>query len=715
MFCARLIIFVFLSSVVFVPRTVANSQIYDVNMVEPGGLYFATAKPGRVVRAPVLSTDIEMTINGPLVHTRIVQRFTNTSRFWVEGIYTYPLPKGSAVDTLEIQVGGKITVGEIKEKQQARKIFEQAKVEGKRASIVIQKRPNIFTTRLANIGPGETIKIAIEYQDLIEPRDNQFQLRFPMVVRPRYNPGIPLNDRHVRSGWGFDTDEVPDGSSITPPYDINTNNHNLVSLHLTLNAGFDIGALASPSHDIDIDLRQQSARISLVQGSVPADQDFILRWAPKFSSVPQLGVFHEETESGQHQLLMLLPPTQNVDDNLVLPREFIVVLDKSGSMSGQAIRQAKSAVRRALIRLKKKDKFNLLAFDNTTTPLFQASQPVTDRTIASALDFIDTIEAGGGTEMSSALTLAFGENSEKAYLDNPQQETSQYLKQIIFVTDGAVGNEAALMAQIKTSLGDARLFTVGIGSAPNSYFMSEAAHFGRGTNRNIGMNENVLDAMAELFSKIEQPQLTDISLTGLTGNSDIIPTFVPDLYDGEPIIIVIKNQETSKDSITVNGWRIGKLWSNTVSKSIGRKADGVAKLWARRKIQAVNRSYVGKGRETIEERRESVLKVALEYGLVSDFTSLVAVEQKVSRQNAEPLFTRDIPANMPAGMQRPSFHSLTHGEQWLRDVTNISGVRARPTATPMLLYIISGLVLLVFASILFWLTKRRGNTSYDCC
>lgn len=706
MLYTRLIIFVFLSLVTIVSTARANSQTYDVNTVEPGGLYFATEKPGRVVRAPVLTSNIEMTVNGPLVHTRVVQRFTNTSQFWVEGIYTYPLPKGSAVDTLEMQVGGKVIVGEIQEKRQARKTFEQAKAEGKRASIVIQKRPNIFTTRLANIGPGETIKIAIEYQDLIEPRDNQFQLRLPLVVRPRYNPGIPLNGRHVRPGMGFDTDEVPDGGSITQPYVIDANNHNLVSLHLTLNAGFDIGAIASPSHPIDIDLRQRSARISLANDRVPADQDFILRWAPKPSTIPQLGVFREESESGQHQLLMLLPPTQSVDDNVVLPRELIVVLDKSGSMSGQAIRQAKSAVRRALMRLKREDKFNLLAFDNTTVPLFQASQPANERSIGSALDFIDAIEADGGTEMSGALTLAFGGSSEKPDIDSPQPETTQYLKQIIFVTDGAVGNEAALMAQIKTDLGKARLFTVGIGSAPNSYFMSEAAYFGRGTYMNIDMNADVLDAMASLFNKIEKPQITDIALSGLSGNPDIIPAFVPDLYDGEPVIIVMKNQEILKDGIALTGKRNGKFWSNTVPKSIGPRAEGVARLWARRKIQAINRSYVGKEFGTREERRRNVLEVALDYHLVSEFTSLVAVEQKTSRQIVEPLFTREIPANMPAGMQR---HSLVHGEQQLRNFADISGVQARPTATPMLLYIISGLVLLVFALILMALSKLRGK------
>lgn len=709
---ARLLL---LFAVLFAPITFvsASSPTYDVNTVEPGGLYFATDKPGRVVRAPSLAADVVMTVSGPIVRTQVTQRFENTSDAWVEGIYTYPLPKGSAIDALKMQVGDRIIEGEIQEKAQAKRTFERARDSGKRASLIIQRRPNIFSTRLANIGPGEVIKITIEYQDLIKPRDNVFQLRFPMVVRPRYNPGEPLDDRQARLGWGFDTDEVPDGSKITQPL-VNGagRNHNPVSLKINLNPGFDMEELVSPSHKVSIIEQDRSALITLADGDVPADQDFILRWKPKANIAPQIGMFSEKTKAGDHKLLMLIPPT-TLRAVEAAPRELVIVLDRSGSMGGQAIRQAKAAVRRAIMRLKNGDTFNIIAFDSTSQPLFSASQPVNERTIDAALDFVDNIEAGGGTEMSSALGHALAGN-------NAEDAGQPALKQIIFVTDGAVGNEVALMAQIKTGLGTARLFMVGIGSAPNNYFMSEAAHFGRGTFINIAMQDDVLNAMARLFAKIERPQLTNIKIDGLK-DTDMVPAVIPDLYDGEPIIIAFKTESRIPHGLKVTGERDGKPWSMDVPRAQNGSAQGVANLWARRKIQMVNRSYIGhRGDDTFKKRRADVLVLALGYHLVSEFTSLVAVEQEVARGPADPLYKREVAANLPAGMDVAKLRSAPRKQMTLASglvvkkmAANISSppVRARGTASPMMLLILMGLgLLLVSAAMMFFIRRKQQAT-----
>ena len=679
----------------------ATDETYDVNKVEPGALYFATEIPGRVVRAPMQSTSADITITGPLVHSRIVQEFTNVSDAWVEGLYTYPLPKGAAVNHLEMQIGDRVIKGEIEEKAQALRNFDAAQKNGQRASLIIQRRPNIFTTKLANIGPGETIKIAIEYQDLIEPRDNLFELRFPMVVRPRYNPGIPLDDRASRAGWGFDTDQVPDGAGITQPLVLNANGpHNAVSLAIHLAAGFDIADLTSPSHDLDIHQTSGKAEITLKDDSVNADQDFILRWRPSPSEQPQMGLFKEETADGYHFLLMLMPPAGTEAPESAAARDLVIVLDKSGSMSGQAIRQAKAAVRRALMRLNARDSFNLIAFDNMSSALFPESRPATERNIDTALDFLNDIEAGGGTEMSSALSIALGQPA----LD--EETTVSPLRQVIFVTDGAVGNETALMAQIKQDLGKARLFPIGIGSAPNNFFMSEAAHFGRGAYINIAMNDDVLDAMAGLFSRIERPQLTGISLDGLGQDDDIVPGLIPDLYDGEPVVIALRRTSALGQPITLNGMRGGKPWSKTVPASFGSKGTGIAELWARRKIQAVNRAFVGRGSADDQlARRENILKLALGYHLVSDFTSLIAIEQKIARPPEEISFRREVAANLPAGMDwgQPKRFSLIRGAIQARahDARQVADqVAPRSTATPMQLYLILGGMLLLLALIL---------------
>lgn len=684
--------------IVFAPAAIASQTTYDVNSVEPGGLYFATDKPGRVVPAPTLKADVEMTISGPIVRTRVVQYFENTGNAWVEGIYTYPLPKGSAIDVLKMQVGDRVIEGEIKEKAEAKRTYEQAKNTGRRASLVVQHRPNIFSTRIANIGPGETIRVLIEYQDLIEPRDNLFELRFPMVVRPRYNPGIPLDDRQARAGWGFDTDEVPDGSAITPPL-VNgaAAGHNPVSLSINLQPGFEIGTLGSPSHDVSVTREGRAATIHLTHGETPADQDFILRWTPKTSRVPQIGVFEEETAAGRHQLLMLMPSTGDTTDQKIPPRELMIVLDKSGSMGGQAIRHAKAAVRRAILRLKKGDTFNLIAFDNDAQALFDTSQPVTGRTIDAALDFIGNVEAGGGTEMSSALAKALQQNPDAS---------NERLKQIIFVTDGAVGNETALMAQIKQNLGAARLFTVGIGSAPNSYFMTEAAHFGRGTFINIAMQDDVMTAMAGLFAKIEKPQITSLRISGLPVDANLVPGKLPDLYDGEPIVLALKG-DMRTENLSVTGIRGGKPWSMSVPAAQGGDAAGVANLWARRKIQAVNRSYIGQhGTEAQQNRRAQILNLALGYHLVSDFTSLVAVEKQAARPVNDPLFKREVATNLPAGMDwaKRTRMTISKGlvDRW-GGPAELQAVQPRATASPMLLYILTGFLLcLVSVTLLAW-------------
>lgn len=688
--------------IVFVVSLSANaSPTYDVNTVEPGGLYFATEKPGRVVAAPTLKADVDMSVSGPIVRTRVTQYFENTGDAWVEGIYTYPLPKGSAIDVLKMQVGDRIIEGEIKEKEDAKRTFEKARDEGKRASLVVQRRPNIFSTRIANIGPGETIKIVIEYQDLIEPRDNVFELRFPMVVRPRYNPGVPLDDFQARAGWGFDTDQVPDGSKLNPAWvDGARYGHNPVSLAVALAPGFDLAQVDSPSHDISITELDGGVQINLSGDAAPADRDFVLRWTPKANTAPQIGVFEESTSAGNHHLVMLMPPTETDGQQDVPARELIIVLDKSGSMGGQAIRQAKAAVRRAIMRLTSKDSFNLIAFDSFAQALFPKSQPVTDWTIDTALDFIGNVQADGGTEMSDALTLAL-----------PQSDTpSEKIRQVIFVTDGAVGNEAALMAQIKQNLGPARLFTVGIGSAPNSYFMSEAAHFGRGTYVNIAMQDDVMTAMAGLFAKIEKPQITGLDVSGLPEGIDMAPATLPDLYAGEPIVVALKG-DLGTGQLVVTGTKGGMPWSMEVPAAKGGNSAGIANLWARRKIRSVNRSFVGQhGQGSMDAKRAQVTKLALDYHLVSDFTSLVAVEKQSVRPTNDPLFKREVRQNLPAGMDWAQRKRMTITRGLLaapKLSTEQLAVRPRGTASPMKLYMMLGTLLLLTSTLLVVSNRRR--------
>ena len=677
----------------------AEVPIFNVNEVAPGGLYFATDKPGKVVRAPTLTAEIDVTINGPLVRTRVVQSFTNNSDAFVEGLYTFPLPVGAAVDTLEMIVGDRKIVGVIKEKQEAQNIYDQASSNGQRASLIIQRRPNIFSTRVANIGPQESIKIAIEYQDIIEPRDNLFEFRFPMVVRPRYIPGQPLNTQTAAAGWVYDTDQVLDGSSITQPHiDGFDSDHNPVSMNIKLNAGFPLESLNSPSHRIISAHSDKSILISLAEGSVPADQDFILRWTPQKGSEPKAALFSEQMNDKYYHLLFLMPSVFTDHSASIPSRNLMIVLDKSGSMSGQAIRQAKSAVRQALMRLRKKDSFNIVAFDSSATSLFSEPQPVSDRSLAAALDFLDEIEADGGTEMSGALALALPNDMAGS--------TSDAFDQIIFVTDGAVGNELHLLSQIKNGLGKARLFTVGIGSAPNNYFMTEAALAGRGTSIKIAMNDDVLSAMGNLFAMIEQPQLTDIEIQGLPNMMATMPHLIPDLYSGHPITLAFQTNTPLTGEFSISGQKMESPWVMNVEGSRSISAIGIARLWARKAIDSINRSHIGKHSEFDQKiRRNEITALALDHHLISEFTSLVAVEDAVLRPENEQLYSREVPANIPAGMDVKRY-TLQFGDQPPREE---NAIVPRQTATSKELYLCIGLILFMsgMAILLMYFYRRE--------
>ncbi len=274
----------------------------------------------------------------------------------------FPLPDNAAVDTLQVRMGDRVILGEIQEREQAKKTYEQAKAAGKKAALLEQERPNIFTTSVAGIPPESTIGVRIEYQRELLFRDGIFSLRFPMVVAPRYIPGDKVTGA---SGTGFsaDTDQVPDGSRITPVVSSPDQKPiNPVKIKATINAGARVSA-ESTSHAIGITETASGAlEIELANGSVPADRDFVLSWRPRLTSNARDGAFKERFENEDYALLMVMPPQAERITNQRIPREVIFVLDKSGSMAGTSFEQATAALKLALKRLQPEDTFNVIAF-----------------------------------------------------------------------------------------------------------------------------------------------------------------------------------------------------------------------------------------------------------------------------------------------------------------------------------------------------------------
>jgi len=322
-----------------------------------------------------------------------------------------------------------------------------------------------------------------------------------------------------------------------------------------------------------------------------------------------------------------------------MPREMIFIIDTSGSMHGVSIEQAKRALQRALEGLQPGDRFNVIEFNSHANALFATSVAADSRNIGAAENFVRLLQANGGTEMRSALQLA---------LRTPPSES--YLRQIIFITDGAVGNEEGLFELIEARLGDARLFTVGIGSAPNSWFMRKAAESGRGTFTTISALHEVGEKMDRLFRKLEHPQVTNIELQWPSGTIvDSYPAVVPDLYRGEPISVRVKASGPFRpgDSMRIVGDSVTGAWTSDLMLNIDSQSPGVGALWARARIL----DLLDKGRRGADaaETRAAVVETALAHHLVSKYTSLIAVDKTPVRPAGDPLLSEQVPNLMPYG------------------------------------------------------------------
>ncbi|WP_433995443.1 marine proteobacterial sortase target protein [Bradyrhizobium macuxiense] len=592
-----------------------------------------------------LGVDVDLTVSGPTVRARVTQIFRNPTKDWVEATYVYPLPAGGAVDTLKMVVGDRIVVGDIKERQQARAIYEQAKQNGQKAALTEQERPNIFTNSVANIGPGETVLVQIEYQEPVQQNGNEFSLRVPMVVGPRYNPRPVVQSVDLRAdgnGWGATTtDPVPDrdriASEVLDPATNAPINPTNITVHL--NAGFPLGEVTSHFHQVRIESPDSATRVvKLAEGPVPADRDFELTWKPVAEKAPSVGLFREHLGNSDYLLAFVTPPSVEQPQQRPLPREVIFVIDNSGSMGGTSIIQAKASLTYALGRLQPIDRFNVIRFDDTMDTLFPAPVAANSANIGNATAFVSAIQARGGTEMVPAM---------RAALADTNHDDADHVRQVVFLTDGAIGNEQQLFETISALRGRSRVFMVGIGSAPNTYLMTRAAELGRGTFTHIGSVEQVDERMRDLFAKLENPAVTNLSAKFSEATADLTPSALRDVYRDEPLVLAAKLDKLT-GSIEIKG-RIGdRPWSVTLPLANAAEGKGLSKLWARRKIADAEVARTTR-QANPEDADKTILALALEHQLVTRLTSLVAVDKTPSRPDGAPLKLSELPLNLPAG------------------------------------------------------------------
>ncbi len=626
-----------------------------------------------------MNTDIETRISGLVARVSVRQVFQNSGTEWVEGIYGFPLPDNAAVDRLRMHIGERFIEGEIREKETARKEYEAAKAAGRKASLVEQQRANLFTTMVANIGPGETVSIEIEYLQTVSYDEGSFSLRFPLTVTPRFIPGTPIPDRKG-SGWSPDTDRVPDASLITPPMVAHSSDHR-VTFRAEINAGVPLEFIASRYHPIDVSETNERYTIKLSGTDVPLDHDLELTWKPVADSAPRAMMFAETLDGQPHILLMVLPPNDAAAPLTAMPRELVFVVDTSGSMHGTSLSQATRALTLALDGLRPADLFNVIQFNSVTHALFPHSVAATTTNINIAKRYVAGLVANGGTQMRPAIEQA---------LFAPV--SGSHLRQVIFITDGSVGNEEELFRLIEKSLGNTRLFTVGIGSAPNSWFMRKAAEAGRGTFTFISALHEVKEKMTRLFRKLEQPQITDI-VVEWPNDPDFAsyPQVIPDLYVGEPIVVKVRlaNELQQGEQVKISGNSATGTWGAELTAELGENSPGVAALWARARIEdLLDRQRRG---ADAQETRDAVVKTALAHHLVSKHTSLVAVDKTPVRPAASALNKEQVQNLLPYGQS-----SLA-----------IFGFPA--TATNAGVYRLSGLTLIILSIflMLFWSAQGR--------
>ena len=649
-------------------------ETVTLDQVKSGMMLLKTSRPGLYIPAPTVNTDVKLQVRGLILRGEVTQTFRNPASTCAEAVYAFPLPENAAVDRLRMTIGQRVIEGEVQERKQAEQTYEQAKSEGKKASLLSQERPNLFTVSIANVGSGEEVVVTINYQQNVEYHDTIFSLRFPMTIGPRYIPGVEKPAVPAGLGWSVDTDQVPDASRITPPVNLpGGGRENRLSLSVDLDAGFSLKRVDSTYHKVETTVVTGSEyRVKLAGGDVPADRDFELVWQPDLGSEPKAALFTESipgAKSGPLQsyaLIMLMPPALKAGPRLA--KESIFIIDTSGSMEGTSIREAKAALQMAIDRLSPQDRFNVIEFNSDTQVLFDRARDASPDNIELARKWVDALHAGGGTEMLPALQAA---------LLN-QTANNDLVRQVVFMTDGDVGNENELVAFIRSNLGNSRLFTVGIGAAPNSHFMRSAARLGRGTFTYIGDVKEVQEKMTSLFEKLESPVLTNVELRFDDPTAEVWPQRVPDLYAGEPVVVAARLSKP--DGRVIVSGLIGKEeWHDVRSLSVNGTEEGIGKLWARQKIEALTDS----GDVNVEnsDAKQKVIDLALEHHLVTPFTSLVAVDVTPNSVPLEKCETRAVPVNLPVG--------------W----GGIEGSLAS-TATPAPLYIMVGALLLAIAAAL---------------
>lgn len=561
---------------------------------------------------PLKKTDVTAVIEGVVADIHVVQTYTNAGTNPLNARYVFPASTQVTIHGMQMQIGNQVVTATIKEKEEAKQEFETAKSEGKSASMLSEERPNVFTMDVANIMPGDEVHIDLHYSELIASTEGTYQFVFPTVTGPRY-VGPIKDDSGNRDEWTA-TPYLPEGSTPSDAYNIN----------VTISEGVPITALSSSSHQINIDWNESTnAHVTLTNPSDYAgNRDFILDYKLTGNDIGT-GLMMSQSEKENFFMLMIQPP-ERYEITDIPPREYIFVLDVSGSMSGFPLDTAKELMKNLVSDLRETDTFNLILFSGTSYQMAERSLPATEENIRKAVKLINEQSGAGGTELSSALEDA---------LDIPANADTS--RNIVIITDGYIYGEDEIFQLINENISQADFFPFGIGSSVNRYLIEGIAKTGQGEPFIVTKEEEASEIADQFSTYIQSPVLTDIQVS-FDGFDvyDVEPAVLPTLYAQKPIVLLGKWRGEPAGTIQVTGKTGNGDYTQSISVSdvISDSNDALGYLWARKRVERLTNYGLNENNPDV---KDEITQIGLSHHMITPYTSFIAVLDIVRNPNGE--------------------------------------------------------------------------------
>lgn len=578
-------------------------------------------------------TNVKMSIVGFVASVDVEQIFINPYSENIMATYIFPLPSDSAIHKMEMLIGDREIQGEIKERDFAKEEMQRVSKQGNKVVLLEQERPNIFTSTVANIEPTDKITVRIHYTQRLSYDDGAFRIFFPMVVGHRYIPGIPIG----KSGKGenADTTRVRDASRITVPRVSTAGELRIgnVSISIDLNPGIKVKNVFSPSHQVLLNKAKKNGHfdIKLAKFELIPNRDFILEYEVAGTQPSAALLTAEDLQKNVgYFLLMATPPAKATKEN-ILPKDLDLILDISGSMSGQTLEQAKKALKMCLDGLNPEDTFNISVFADQFHSITNTYLFATKENIKHATQFINKLETEGGTKMFPVLEHTLIENLKNKTSVKLAGRKLDRLPIIVMFSDGGVGNEQEILNMVEKNLGDTRIFTFGISDAINDYFMHKLAEFGRGTSEMIpSSQENIEPNIKRFLKRLHAPILSNFKIDWPNSEkAEISPSLLPDLFYNKPVFIIGRyplSVDPQNIQLTAEGTNgLIDIPLNFDLDSSELKLEILSTLWARAQMEDLTDKILQKPQD--EFYKQQLLALALEYQLLSPVTAFIAIDQ----------------------------------------------------------------------------------------